>query len=97
MKSGSGNAVSDEDTVYAKYTLKILKDSAMLSSSLDGTFKFQLPGYIEGWKTGVSLIRPGGYIRLIVPSPLGYQQRAVDLTCNTSKFNIRYHFRNSFC
>ena len=77
LESGTGNAVSVEDTVYATYSLKILKDSAMLSRSMDSTFKFQLPGYIEGWKIGVSLIRPGGKIRLIVPSPLGYQQRAV--------------------
>jgi FKBP-type peptidyl-prolyl cis-trans isomerase FkpA len=78
IRSGTGDAISVEDTVYAKYSLKILKDSAMLSRSVDSTFKFQLPGYIEGWKTGVSLIRSGGEIRLIVPSPLGYQQRAIE-------------------
>lgn len=77
IRAGSGNAISEEDTVYGNYTLKILKDSAMLSRSVDNTFKFQLPGYIEGWKTGVSLTGPGGWIRLIVPSPLGYQQRAI--------------------
>lgn len=77
LRAGSGSAVSEEDTVYSNYSLKILKDSAMLSRSMDSTFRFQLPGYMEGWKTGVSLIRPGGSIRLIVPSPLGYQQRAI--------------------
>lgn len=77
IHAGSGNAISDEDTVTANYTLKILKDSVLLSRSSDSTFKFQPIGYIQGWKTGISLIRPGGSIRLIVPSPLGYQQRAV--------------------
>ncbi len=77
IEPGSGNAVSEEDTVTGNYTLKILKDSVLLSRSADSTFKFQLPGYIQGWKTGVSLIKPGGSIRLIVPSPLAYQQRAI--------------------
>ncbi|MFA4870387.1 MAG: FKBP-type peptidyl-prolyl cis-trans isomerase [Pedobacter sp.] len=77
IKSGAGNQVVQTDTVYSNYTLKILKDSVLLSRSVDSTFKFMLPGYIEGWKTGVSLIRPGGLIRLLIPSTLAYQQRAI--------------------
>lgn len=76
-KEGAGNAITETDTVFGNYSMKILKDSAILSKSLDNTFRFLLPGYIEGWKIGVSLIKPGGMIRLIVPSPLGFQQRAV--------------------
>ena len=77
VTAGAGNPVLDKDTIYGTYTMKILKDSVLLAKSVDSTFKYLLPGYIEGWKTGVSLIRPGGEIRLLVPSSLGYQQRAV--------------------
>lgn len=74
---GEGNQVLETDTVFGKYTLKILKDTVLLSKSQDSTFRFMLPGYIEGWKTGVSLIRPGGEIRLLIPSSLAYQDKAI--------------------
>lgn len=77
ITSGAGNEIVETDTVYSNYTLKILKDSVLLSKSIDSTFKFMLPGYIEGWKIGVSLIKPGGSIRLLIPSTLAYQQRAL--------------------
>lgn len=74
---GTGNEVTNVDTVYGNYTLKVLRDSVFRAKSLDSTFKFLLPGYIKGWQTGVSLIKPGGKIRMIIPSALGYQQRAI--------------------
>lgn len=74
---GTGNEITNADTVYAKYTLKLLRDSVSLAKSQDSTFKFMLPGYIKGWQIGVSLIKPGGKIRMIIPSALGYQQRAI--------------------
>lgn len=75
LRPGTGSTVTEIDTVFGNYTFKILKDSTFLSK--DSTFRFTLPGYFEGWKTGVSLIKVGGAIRLIVPSPLAYQQREV--------------------
>lgn len=77
LESGTGNQVTETDTVYGNYTMKILKDSVLLSSSIDSTYNFLLPGYMDGWKIGVSLIRPGGVIRLLIPSTLAYQDRAV--------------------
>lgn len=77
IKPGEGVKVNETDTVFAKYSMKILKDSVLLSKSSDGKFIFTLPGNFEGWKIGVSLIKEGGAIRLIVPSPLAYQQREV--------------------
>lgn len=77
IAAGTGPAVLETDIVYGKYTLKKLRDSVQLSRRADSTFTFSLPGYFQGWKTGVSLIRPGGKIRLWVPSVLGYQKRAV--------------------
>lgn len=74
---GQGVKVSQTDTIFGNYSMKILKDSVFLSRSQDSTFKFTLDGYFEGWKIGAGLINVGGEIRLIVPSSLGYQQRAV--------------------
>ncbi|WEK18814.1 MAG: FKBP-type peptidyl-prolyl cis-trans isomerase [Candidatus Pedobacter colombiensis] len=77
ISPGTGNEITNTDTVYGNYTLKILKDTVLLAKSVDSTFKFMLPGYIKGWQIGVGLIRPGGSIRMIIPSALGYQNRAV--------------------
>lgn len=77
IKPGTGAQVLETDTIYGNYTLKKLKDTVLLSKSQDSTFKFMLPGYFAGWKTGISLIRPGGKIRLLIPSALAYQQRPV--------------------
>jgi len=39
--------------------------------------KFVLANAIRGWQLGIPLIKHGGRIRLIVPSPLAYQNRVV--------------------
>lgn len=77
LRPGTGSAVQETDTIYGNYRMKILKDTLLLSKSGSGIFRFTLPGYFEGWKIGVSLIKIGGGIRIIVPSPLAYQQREV--------------------
>lgn len=77
INPGTGNDVTNTDTIYAKYTLKVLRDSVVRAKSQDSTFKFMLPGYIEGWKIGVGLIKSGGQIRMVIPSALGYKQRPV--------------------
>jgi len=76
-RAGAGAEVGVNDVVYGNYTLKKLKDTVLLSKVKDSTFKFMLPGYFEGWKIGVRLIRSGGKIRLLVPSALAYQQRPI--------------------
>lgn len=77
IEPGSGAEVRETDVIYGKYTLKKLKDTVLLSKRQDSTFTFTLSGYFAGWKTGASLIKPGGKIRLLVPSALGYQERAI--------------------
>lgn len=78
ISPGNGNVVyGDKDSIYARYRLKVLKDTVLRDRSLDSTFVFLLPGYIEGWQTGTRLIQPGGAIRLIIPSTLGFKDRAV--------------------
>lgn len=80
IRRGAGDAITETDTLIGNYTMKILMDSAVISSSLDTTFRYQLPGFIEGWKIGASLIREGGQIRLLVPSALGYKRRAISIS-----------------
>jgi len=77
IRPGTGNPVALDDTVYGNYTLKILKDSVLLARTVDSTFMFIPRGYMKGWQTGLSLILPGGAIRMIIPSPLAYEQREV--------------------
>lgn len=77
VEEGSGSAISETDTLFGRYSMKILRDTTFLSRSDDSTFRFTLTGFFEGWKIGAGLIRKGGEIRMIVPSPLGYQQREV--------------------
>lgn len=73
---GTGNEHYPEtDTIFARYTLKLLRDSVLRDRFQDTTFKFVLAGYIDGWKTGTRLIQPGGTVRLIIPSALGFKDR----------------------
>lgn len=78
IKPGAGNETyADRDTVYGRYKLKLLMDSVLRDKNLDTNFRFLLPGNIEGWQIGTRLIQPGGAIRLIIPSALGYKNRTV--------------------
>nr|WP_121270728.1 FKBP-type peptidyl-prolyl cis-trans isomerase [Pedobacter schmidteae] len=65
----------DTTKIYANYRAKILKDTVYFSRSVDSTFFFNMPGNIAGWKRGVELAKLGGLVRLLIPSPLAYQQR----------------------
>lgn len=78
IRPGTGNERYPEtDTIFARYTLMVLKDTVLRDRFRDTTFKFVLSGYIDGWKTGTRLIQPGGAVRLIIPSPLGFKDRPV--------------------
>lgn len=76
IKTGTGT-VNPTDTAWALYTARILKDTIDFDKSLDTTFKFNLPGYMKGWQRGVELAKVGGKVRLLIPSPLAYQNRTV--------------------
>jgi FKBP-type peptidyl-prolyl cis-trans isomerase FkpA len=69
----------DTTKIYANYRAKILKDTVFFSRSVDSTFFFTMPGYMEGWKRGVELAKLGGMVRLLIPSPLAYQQRSLSV------------------
>lgn len=78
LKTGKDDGrYDDTTTIWASFSAKILKDSLPYDRSLDSTFKFNLPGYMPGWKKGVELAKLEGKVRLLIPSPLAYQQRTV--------------------
>ena len=59
--------------VTANYTGSLL-DGTVFDSSKGTPVTFKpLSSVIEGWQIGVPLIQPGGRIRLIIPSKLGYK------------------------
>jgi FKBP-type peptidyl-prolyl cis-trans isomerase FkpA len=78
LKPGKDNGrYGDTTTIYASFRAKILKDTLFYDRSIDSTFNFKLPGYMVGWKRGVELAGLEGQVRLLIPSPLAYQQRTV--------------------
>lgn len=56
---------------------QVLFDSTATNDPLYAT-KFVLRDAIQGWQDGIPLIKTGGRIRLIVPSPLAYQNRQIN-------------------
>lgn len=77
IKTGKSQVIQPTDTIWVLYTARILKDTIDFDKSLDTTFKFNLPGYIKGWQRGVELAQVGGKVRLLIPSPLAYQNRTI--------------------
>jgi FKBP-type peptidyl-prolyl cis-trans isomerase FkpA len=86
IKPGTGTdpyIINDTDTIkmrYVGYTLppnRFLYDSTqVLIDSLAPKFVFNTA--IAGWQEGLKLIKPGGEIRLIIPSTLAYQNRVIN-------------------
>jgi len=71
---GSGNVkYTANTTIKARYEGRLL-NGTVFDSSTEG-IDFPLGGVIPGWQEGIQLIQKGGKIRLLIPSPLGYQNR----------------------
>jgi FKBP-type peptidyl-prolyl cis-trans isomerase FkpA len=67
------DAIELTDTLEVEYICKLLRDT-IVSQTIDTTrYKFPLERGIPGWQLGLPLIREGGQIRLLVPSPLAYR------------------------
>lgn len=67
---GTGKTIAANSTVSAVYEGRLLTGAVFQSTS--SAIQFALPGVIQGWQIGVPLIKEGGEIRLIIPSPLAY-------------------------
>lgn len=72
--SGANPKATDEVTVHYKGTLI---DGTTFDSSYDRNqpATFTLNGVIPGWTEGVQLLKPGGKMKLYIPSALGYGER----------------------
>jgi FKBP-type peptidyl-prolyl cis-trans isomerase FkpA len=86
IKQGTGSGeikYDDTDTIMMRYVGKMIppNDNILYDSTqvaLDSLApKFIYNTTIIAWQEGLKYIRPGGTIRLIVPSTLAYQNRVV--------------------
>jgi len=74
INEGDGDTPTLEDSLSVEYEGRLLGDSSAFSSANDlKPYNFRLKKSIAGWKTGLPLIKEGGRIRLVIPSPLGYK------------------------
>jgi FKBP-type peptidyl-prolyl cis-trans isomerase FkpA len=72
IKEGEGENPVSTSTVTVKYEGWLIESYVFDATKDDKTATFDLDKVIKGWQIGVPLIKPGGQIRLIVPSSLGY-------------------------
>lgn len=87
---GTGAAITSTSTVKVAYDLKFLTGILFQQVKSESPLTTQLSNTIQGWIIGVPLIKPGGKIRLFIPSRLGYGNQARDgIPANTIlDFNI---------
>lgn len=70
---GTGTvAITDTTEITTLYKLSYLNGSVVQETSADDPYVTTPAENIEGFRIGVSLIKKGGKIRLIIPSRLGY-------------------------
>ena len=75
-KAGEGNAPKPTDTVKVNYRGTLLDGTEFDSSyKRNEPIEFPLNGVIRGWTEGLQLIKPGGKIKLFIPSNLAYGSR----------------------
>ena len=70
VSPGTGTKPRATSTVSASYTGTFMSGKVFDSSATP--IDFPLNGVIQGWQIGLQLIAPGGEIKLIIPSSLGY-------------------------
>ena len=76
-EEGTGIAPAATDTVEVNYEGRLLDGTVFDSSYERGeSIKFPLNGVIKGWGEGLTYVKEGGKIRLLIPSSLAYGERA---------------------
>ncbi|MBU1009322.1 MAG: FKBP-type peptidyl-prolyl cis-trans isomerase [Bacteroidetes bacterium] len=69
IDEGSGDKPTTQSTVTVSYKGYLLDDTLFDQGTF---FTSPLSDLIKGWQEGIPLIAPGGKIKLIIPSALGY-------------------------
>lgn len=67
---GTGAAPLVTSTVSVIYTGKHMDNTTFDANSTPYTT--QLNNFIDGWKIGLTLVKKGGHIKLVIPSALAY-------------------------
>ena len=75
INAGTGEHFTVNDSITAKYQLRIFGTSEVISGSETETYTFLLKGLIKAWQLAVPLIQIGGKIKLVIPSGLAYSIR----------------------
>jgi FKBP-type peptidyl-prolyl cis-trans isomerase FkpA len=70
---GSGAVTYGPNTVVKVQYIGRLLNGKIFDQN---TIEYQLGGFIDGWKIGISRIQKGGKIRLLIPSGLAYGEGA---------------------
>ena len=72
IKEGEGNRVAVTDTVTVFYKGYLLSDGTIFDQTKEKPATFPLSRLIKGWQIGISETKPGGKVKLFLPSGLSY-------------------------
>lgn len=77
LQTGGGDyEIEADDDILVNYTGKMLNGVIVERGD---SVKLKYSGLIEGWRVGLPQIKPGGSIRLLIPSALAYTDKQVGL------------------
>ncbi len=72
---GTGKQFTVNDSITARYQLRVFGTSEVISGSATESYTFLLKGLIKAWQLAVPLVKTGGKIKLVIPSGLAYSIR----------------------
>jgi|GEM_PF-668243 len=75
LHPGDGKSFTVNDSIVARYQLRIFGTDEVISGSATETYTFLLKGLIKAWQLAVPLVKTGGRIKLVIPSGLAYSIR----------------------
>jgi FKBP-type peptidyl-prolyl cis-trans isomerase FkpA len=70
VNPGAGASPSATSKVYVRYAGRFMDGTYFDSTAT--TIRFALDSLIKGWRYGLPKIKPGGRVKLLVPSSLAY-------------------------
>ncbi len=71
IEQGTGRDIPSNANVTVLYEGRLL-NGTVFDKTTGATVSFNLGQVIKGWTIGLPLVKEGGTIRLIIPSPLAY-------------------------
>ena len=74
LKEGNGATPTATDQVQVNYVGKLI-DGTVFDESKDKPAEFRVDGVIKGWTEILQLMKPGGKVKVVIPSDLAYGAR----------------------